>query len=593
MKAEKPKNARRTFSRLFRYLSRSGPLLAALLVLTLLAVTADIAGPMLQQKVIDCIHFSDGALSVDLGGMGNWLAVMGVIYAASSVFSLFQGRISARLSQDTVRLLRQDLFTKLVRLPVRYLDTHAHGDLMSRMANDAENISNAVSQSVTTLFSALLTLTGAICMMLYYSPVMTLVTVVFVPLTILASAKLTKFMRKYYVNQQRALGKLNSSVEEMVTGFRTVVAYGHEQEAVQQFAATSAELRGYSIRAKVWGSVVGPCMNFLGNFQYVLLAAIGGWLMLTGSSGITIGSIQAMLQYSKRFSHPINMIATQFSTLLTALAGAERIFEVMDTPDETDSCSSAALPAERVKGDLEFRNICFGYRSGEPVLKGLNLSVKAGKKFAIVGATGSGKTTIVNLLMRFYDPDSGTITIDGTDITQISKAELRGLIGIVLQDTVLFGDTIGSNIRYGKLSAGDGAVKAAADTAMANRFIERLPEGYATMLTEEGSNLSQGQRQLLSIARAVLADPKILILDEATSSVDTRTEMEIQLAMNNLMRGRTSLIIAHRLSTIRDADMIVVVNGGRIAEAGSHEQLLAAGGEYAKLYARQYAGMET
>ena len=593
MKAEKPKNARKTFRRLFQYLSRSRLLLAGLLVLTLLTAAADVAGPMLQQKAIDCIRFTGGNLGVDLPAMVRWLVVMGAIYAVSSVFSLFQGWISARLSQNTVRTLRQDLFRKMVRLPVSYLDTHAHGDLMSRMTNDAENISNAVSQSVTTLFSALLTLTGAVCMMLYYSPAMTLVTVVFVPLTILVSAKLTKFMRKYYVSQQQALGRLNSHVEEMVTGYRTVVAYGHEAEAVEQFAATSAELRGYSIRAKVWGSIVGPCMNFLGNFQYVLLAAAGGWLMLSGTPGITIGSIQAMLQYSKRFTHPINMIATQFSTLLTALAGAERIFEVMDTPDEPDGGSADALPAKDVQGNLEFRGIRFGYRLEEPVLKGLDLSVKAGQKFAIVGATGSGKTTIVNLLMRFYDPQSGTISIDGTDISAIPKAELRGLIGIVLQDTVLFGDTIENNIRYGKLEAGDEAVRAAADTAMAGRFIERLPEGYGTVLAEEGANLSQGQRQLLSIARAVLADPKILILDEATSSVDTRTEMEIQLAMVNLMRGRTSLIIAHRLSTIRDADRIVVVSGGKIVESGSHEQLLAAGGEYAKLYSRQYAGLET
>ena len=333
-------------------------------------------------------------------------------------------------------------------------------------------------------------------------------------------------------------------------------------------------------------------MNFLGNFQYVILASVGGFMMIKGYGGMTIGKIQAMLQYSKNFSRPINMIASQYSSILTALAGAERIFEIMDNEDETDE-GTDIVDISSMKGDIEFRDIHFGYVDNEPVLKGLNLSVKAGQKIAIVGATGSGKTTIVNLLTRFYEVNSGTITIDGRDITTIPKENLRKAIAIVLQDTVLFNDTIRANIKYGNTDADDEAIRAAASTAMADRFIERLPEGYDTMLAEAGSNLSQGQRQLLSIARAVLAEPKILILDEATSSVDTRTEMHIQQAMVNLMKGRTSLIIAHRLSTIRDADVIVVVNDGRIVESGNHDELIKQKGEYFKLYSKQFAGQTT
>ena len=333
-------------------------------------------------------------------------------------------------------------------------------------------------------------------------------------------------------------------------------------------------------------------MNFIGNFQYVLLAAAGGYLILTGKAGMTPGKIQAMLQYSKKFTHPINMIASQYSSILTALAGAERIFAILDTPDEIDE-GKKKIDISSVRGEIRFEHVDFGYVPGEPVLRDLDLSVGAGQKVAIVGATGSGKTTIVNLLTRFYEVDSGRITVDGTDITEIPKKELRQSIAIVLQDTVLFNDTIEKNIKYGNLSATDSQMRAAAHTARADSFIDRLPDGYRSELSEAGGNLSQGQRQLLSIARAVLADPRILILDEATSSVDTRTEMHIQQAMVALMQGRTSLIIAHRLSTIRDADKIVVLRDGKIAETGSHEELLAKKGEYFKLYSSQFAGIAT
>jgi len=588
---EKPKATKKTLARLMRYIGKSRNILFLLIAIVLFITLIDVVGPLLQQKAIDTIGYEDGRLTVDFSAMCLYLGIMGGVFLVSAGLSYLQGVLSARLSQDTVYIMRNDLFRKISRLPISYTDTHRHGDIMSRMTNDVENVSNAVSQSITTLFSGILTLVGAFSMMLYYSPVMTLLALVTIPLTILISGKLAGFMRKFFTRRQQLLGQLNGHVEEMVIGYRTVVAYGKEDEAVSEFGKTSDDFRACSISARVWGSIMGPIMNFLGNFQYVLLAAAGGFLMLRGS-GITIGAIQAMLQYSKKFSHPINMIANQYSTILTALAGAERIFEILDSADEVDE-GETHLDPETMQGKIEFRHMDFGYVPGEPVLKDLSLTVEPGQKIAIVGATGSGKTTVVNLLTRFYELDGGQILVDGVDVRDIPKDELRRSIAIVLQDTVLFGDTIRTNMKYGDLDATDEEMQEAARTAMADSFIERLPEGYDTMLTESGSNLSQGQRQLLAIARAVLAKPRILILDEATSSVDTRTEMHIQQAMVNLMKGRTSLIIAHRLSTIRDADVIVVLRDGRIVESGSHEALLEQKGEYYSLYSKQFSGVAT
>ena len=344
--------------------------------------------------------------------------------------------------------MRNDLFRKISRLPIRYTDTHRHGDIMSRMTNDVENVSNAISQSVSSLFSCVLTIVGALSMMLYYSPFMTLIAMVTIPISIFISSKLGKFMRKYFVRQQRLLGQLNGQVEETVTSYKTVVAYGKEGESVEKFGEISHGLRSCAISARVWGSIMGPIMNFIGNLQYVAIAATGGWLMLSGRGSISIGSIQAMLQYSKKFTRPINMIANQYSSILTALAGAERIFEIMDSANEVDA-GKKELDVANVEGNIEFRDIQFGYVPDEPVLKGLNLSVKAGQKIAIVGATGSGKTTVVNLLTRFYELDGGSITIDGVDVTEIPKSTLRRAIAIVLQDTVLFRDSIANNIKYG------------------------------------------------------------------------------------------------------------------------------------------------
>lgn len=591
MNAEKPKNAGKTFSRLARYIGKSRITLLLLIFLTIVIALTDLVSPKLQQLAIDTITVDGGAVHVDFPLMLKYLAAMSVFFLLSALLTLIQERIAVRLSTSTVYIMRRELFEKISRLPIKYTDTHRHGDIMSRMTNDIDNVSSAISQSLTSLFSGVITVIGAVVMMLWFSPAVTLVAILTIPLTLIVSSMLAKFMRKYFIRQQTLLGQLNGQVEEMVTGYTTVISYGKEPEAVEKFSAISDEFRRCSIRARVWGSIMGPIMNFIGNLQYVLVAGFGGFLMLRGGN-ITIGSIQAMLQYSKKLSRPINMIANQYSSILTALAGAERIFDILDTPDEVDEGKSDITPAD-IHGDIDFEHIDFSYVEGERVLKDLSLTVKPGQKIAIVGATGSGKTTIVNLLTRFYELDGGRITIDGTDITEIPKATLRRAIAIVLQDTVLFSDTIRSNIKYGRLDATDDEMKRAAATARADTFIERLPDGYDTVLAESGSNLSEGQRQLLAIARAVLADPKILILDEATSSVDTRTEMHIQKAMAELMKNRTSLIIAHRLSTIRNADVIVVLSHGEIVETGNHDELLARGGEYSKLYESQFAGIAT
>lgn len=587
---EKPKNIRATLGKLLKYIGKNKYSVILIIVTTIITTLLNLLGPTLQGKAIDAITITEQRLSVDFDGLVRILVLMAVVYLASTVIQIAQGIASAKISQDTVYNMRKDLFRKISYLPISYVDTHAHGDIMSRMTNDVDNISQTLSSSITSLISAVLTLIGAFAMLVKYDWRMALVSLITIPLTVVVSMVLSKLMRKYFIARQVLLGQLNTQVEEMVTGYKTVMAYGKEADACRDFAEISEEFRKCSIKANVWGGIMGPAMNIINNFNYLIVAAFGAYFTVTGA--ISVGDVQAILQYSRQLSQPINQISNQYANILTAIAGAERVFNILDTPDEVDE-GKTELDIPNMSGNVDFSHINFSYVKGKQVIKDFNLEVKQGQKIALVGATGSGKTTIVNLLTRFYDIDSGKITIDGVDINDIPKKELRSAIAIVLQDTVLFHDTIGNNIKYGRLDATDDEVKAAAETAEAREFIERLPEGYNTVLSEGGSNLSQGQRQLLSIARAVLADPKILILDEATSSVDTRTEMHIQQAMVALMKNRTSLIIAHRLSTIRDADMIIVMKDGQVMESGNHDQLLEKKGVYYGLYQNQFAGIET
>lgn len=596
MHAEKPKNAGRTLVRLLKYIGSSKGTLISIILIMALVTCFELMAPWLQGEAINTIEYDSVTEIISVRfednaegkGLFTYLFLLGIVYVVNSVLTYFSNRLANKLSMKTVYKLRRDLFLKISHLPIKYTDTHRHGDIMSRMINDVGNVSNTISSSIASFFSSIITLVGSTALMLSINLPLTLIAFVAVPMTLFISSTLAKHMRKYYVSQQKLLGSLNSQIEEMVTGYSTVVAYGKEEVEVEKFNKISDELRKTGIRAKVWGGIMGPCMNIIGNFQYLLIAGFGGYFAIRGR--ILVGDIQKLLGYSKKFTRPINELANQYTSILTALAGAERIFDIMDSSLEIDE-GSEEFSVEKVDGAIEFKDIDFSYIEGERVLKNLNLSVKAGQKVAIVGATGSGKTTIVNLLTRFYEIDGGSIEIDGTDIKNIQKSELRRAIGIVLQDTVLFSDTIRANIMYGNFEASEKDMIEAAKMANAHEFIERLPDGYDTVLTESGSNLSQGQRQLISIARAVLRDPKILILDEATSSVDTRTEMNIQSAMVSLMKNRTSLIIAHRLSTIRDSDVIVVIKDGQVVESGSHDALILARGEYHKLYSSQFAGV--
>ncbi len=589
MQVEKPKDLWGTLKRLFYYIGKNKRSFILLLFVTLSITGTNLLGPALQQKAIDALE----------GNLGKQLALMLLLmvltYLVNAGLTYLQARSSARLSQGTVQSLRKDLFKKLVYLPIRYTDTHNHGDIMSRMTNDVENISNTISTSIASLCSALLTVTGTFIIMICYSPVLALVSTVTIFLTLIASTFITKYMRKFFVRQQKILGTINGQAEEMITGYRTVVAYNRQERAINEFTKTSNSLKKTAILANIAGGSMGPVMNFISNVGFLLIALVGGLLASLAPEHalhISVGTIQAFLLYSKQFSRPINEIANQYAAIQTAIAGAERVFDVMDAQPEEQG-GSAKLEPQAVKGALSFKDVHFSYVPEKPVLQGFDLEVEPGQKIAIVGATGSGKTTVVNLLTRFYDINSGSITVDGLPLNEIPRDQLRRSIAIVLQDTVLFSDTIARNISYGRPDATQAEIEAAAAFTGADRFINRLKKGYDTKLSEGGSNLSQGQRQLLNISRAVLADPSILILDEATSSVDTRTEMHIQSAMVALMKNRTSLIIAHRLSTIRDADKIIVIDGGRVVEEGNHDTLLAQKGCYYRLYQSQFAGIET
>ena len=578
---EKAKDSKGTLKKLLRYFAKEKKMLAVLIFFVILSVVCGVAAPAVQSSAIDCLN------ERKFDELPATLALMLGMYIFSALCSFVQTRYGAKLSQRIVKIMREDLFDKIVTLPVGYLDSHSHGDIMSRMTNDVENISSTVSQSLSSLVSGVLTIIGTVAMMISYSPLLALLSCTTVVLTVFITKYLSGIMRKFFLKRQMLIGKVNGLVEENVTGYRTVTAYNRGGIVTEEFNQTSAELKKIGIKAEILGGSMGPIMNVVNNIGFVIIAAFGGWFAIKGS--ITIGVISAFIVYAKQFGRPINEIANLYGQIQTAIAGAERIFGIMD--EESEPSEGNPVP-DTIKGVVDFNNVDFSYIPGKQVLYDFSLNVRAGHKVALVGATGSGKTTVVNLLMRFYSPDSGNITIDGVDIASMSLDSLRKNVAIVLQDTVLFADTVRNNLKYANPELSDEKMEEGAAMSRCSSMIKRMSEGYDTVLSEGGKNLSQGQRQLLSICRAFLADPKILILDEATSSVDTRTEKRIQDAMTRLMKDRTSLIIAHRLSTIRDADCIVVMDGGRIIEEGNHEQLLAKKGKYYELYMTQFAGKE-
>ena len=572
----------KTLMRILTYFAHEKFIVIAMLLIVVFGTLCGIYAPSLQSTAIDII-----AGEAD-GNFARTLCFMVAVYLLYGIGQLLQGLLSAKLSQRLVKRMREELFGKIIDLPIRYLDSHSHGDVMSRMTNDIENISTTVSQSLPSLFSGVLTVIGTVAIMFWYCWQLALLSLLTVVLTVLATKILSNRVRKFSRKRQVLLGQLNGTVEEMISGYRTVVAYNHQDEITDDFCTTSDSLTKAGIRTDIFSGVMGPIMNCIGNIGFVIIAAFGGYFSVNGL--ISVGVISAFIVYAKQFSRPINEIAQIYGQLQTAIAGAERVFTVLDEANEDMTGEELTI---HKKADVTFRNVQFSYTPGRPVLHDFTLTVPSGKKVALVGSTGSGKTTVVNLLMRYYDIDSGDIMIGDQNIADVSRDSLRKKVAIVLQDTVLFSDTIRSNLKYANENVTEEELAKAVEMSRCSEMLDALPEGYDTKLTASGANISQGQRQLLAIARAFVADPEILILDEATSNVDTRTEKAIQDAMQKVMQNRTSIVIAHRLSTIRDADMIVVMDGGRIAECGNHEELLSQKGRYYDLYMTQYAGFAT
>ena len=602
-KKEKPKNTKATIKRLLGYVASSKYLFVALLFIVVFYTLANLYTNILIKDVVGSLGVYDVdvkefVILPDKDKFFVSLLTLLITYIVYAILQYFSSLIGVYIANRTVRKMRTDLFDKIVYLPISYLDSHLYGDIMSRMTNDVDSVSNAVSSSITSLVSGILTILGCLGIMIWYSPLLTCVSLLVLVLTLLFTRFMSKHVGPLFKKQQAILGKLNTQTEEMVTGYKTVITNNRQNQAIQEFNEYSNEFTTTAIKAQVIAGAMGPVMNFIGNVGYFLVCVCGALFIVNGIGGtllgeaLTIPIVIMFLTTTKQFTRPINEIANIYTSLITALACAERIFTILDEKVEEFSAEEEFI-VDDVIGRIDFENVNFSYVKDTPVIKNLNLYIKPGHKIAFVGATGSGKTTIVNLLLRFYDVDSGTIKIDGKDISKISKKALRDSISIVLQDPVLFGDMIENNIKYGRENATEEEIDAALKFANCNSFIRKLPEGKKTILTEGASNISQGQRQLLTIARAVLANPKILILDEATSSVDTRTEKKIQDAMVRLMDNRTSIIIAHRLSTIQDADLIVVLDKGEVVEQGNHEELISVNGVYKRLYDTQFKGLNT
>lgn len=588
---DKPKEIKKTLFRLLAYLKPRGFKIISVFILAILGTAFAVLGPKVMGNTItvlfdgayDLMQGTPGA-AIDFNAVGQLLLLLAGLYLFSSVFLFFQTYIMATVAQGTVYDLREAVFGKMNKLPLKYFDEKSYGDTLSRVTNDLDLIGTTLQQSLTQFITSFVTIIGIIMMMLFISPILTLITIVSIPLSIFIIKPLIKRSQKYFSKQQKNLGELNGHIEEMYTGHEVVTAFGREETSVNEFNEVNRKLFKAGNKAQFISGIIMPLMTFVGNLSYVLISIIGG--ILVTQRAISIGDIQAFLTYSKQLSQPITQTANIANVIQSTIAAAERVFELLDEEEEIDNGTSNLDTIDGV-GTVEFKDITFGYGE-KPLIKDLNLSVTSGETIAIVGPTGAGKTTLINLIMRFYELDSGQILIDNVDITKLPRHRLREQFGIVLQDTWLFNGTIKDNIAYGKKDATDEAIYKAARTARADQFIQMLPEGYETILNEEASNISTGQKQLITIARAILSDSPMMILDEATSNVDTRTEILIQQAMNNLMEGRTSFVIAHRLSTIKDADIILVMDQGDVIEQGTHDELLKLNGFYADLYNSQF-----
>lgn len=612
---EKPKNAGKTIRRLLGYLKNRIFSLVVVFILMMISSAGMLAGNYFLKPIIN-----NYILPGDLKGLASSLSLLGAIYLVSICAAYFQNRIMMQTAQQTVNTLRRELFTKMQGLPLKYFDTKSHGELMSRFTNDIDNIQMSLEQSLIQLISSLVTFIGSIVMMIILSPTLFLITMALIALIIYITQNLAKRSSKNFSAQQKHLGALNGYVEEMVDGLRVVKVFNYETTAIEEFRKRNEEYRKAATNANFFAGIVMPIVGNLNNIAYAAVALFGG--MLTVAGRFDVGSLAAFLQYSRQVGMPIMMMTNQLNTILSGLAGAERVFDVMDQEPEVDEgritlvgmvkqedgtlvpSSNGAHPTHwswklpssngdkpqyvELKGDVRFHDVDFRYVPEKPVLKDVSLYAKPGQKIAFVGSTGAGKTTITNLINRFYDVEDGQITYDGLDVKQISKEDLRASLGMVLQDTHLFSGTVMENIRYGRLDATDEECIQAAKLTSAHSFIKHLPDGYNTFLTGDGANLSQGQRQLLAIARAAVADPPVMILDEATSSIDTRTERLIEKGMDALMKDRTVFVIAHRLSTVRNSNAIIVLENGEIIERGNHDELLDQKGRYFQLYTGQY-----
>ncbi|WP_084019256.1 ABC transporter ATP-binding protein [Desulfuribacillus alkaliarsenatis] len=587
MPVEKPKEFKKTLLRLLRYLQPRSKQIVFVAFAAVLSTLFNVISPKLLGDATSSIFESFMAgTAIDFSFIGQLLIMLLFLYAFSSVFAFLQQYIMAGVSQWTIAELRQEVSEKLARLPLQYYDQHSHGDILSRAVNDIDNISASLQNALTQVITSVISVVGIIIMMLIISPLLTVVVLLTVPLSGVVVHYITSISQKHFKRQQEELGNINGHVEEMISGHHIVKAFGYEDKAVEEFDAINDRLYNAGWRAQFISGIMMPLVTFIGNIGYVLVCIVGGLLVVSGN--VRIGDVQAFVQYSQQISHPMSQMAAIANMIQTAIASAERIFKLLDEEEEAPDKHSN-LDIESIGGSIAFEHVRFGYKKGEPIINDMTIDVKEGQTVAIVGPTGAGKTTLINLLMRFYDVNQGAIRIQGHSLNDFSREQVRIMFAMVLQDTWLFNGTIRDNIAYGKADASEQEIIAAAKGAHADDFIRTLPQGYNTMLGEDAVNLSQGQRQLLTIARAILANPKILILDEATSSVDTRTEMNIQKAMGQLMQGCTSFVIAHRLSTIRDADLILVMNRGDIIEQGTHEQLLKQKGFYADLYNSQFS----